>query len=73
MFKKLSIAVLQYKAQLNDAKRIADRTKERGKELLLQAQKLSGLTSNDNIPSEKQQVRIVYFCVLFILISSTAI
>ncbi|XP_065886408.1 structural maintenance of chromosomes protein 5-like isoform X2 [Dysidea avara] len=42
-------------AQLNDAKKIADDTKERGKQLLLQAQKLSGLTNHSDIPPEKQQ------------------
>ncbi|XP_065886406.1 structural maintenance of chromosomes protein 5-like isoform X2 [Dysidea avara] len=42
-------------AQLNEAKRIADDTKERGKQLLLQAQKLSGLTNHSDIPPEKQQ------------------
>jgi len=41
---------------LNEAKKKADNTKERGKQLLLQAQTLSGLTSNSDIPPEKQQV-----------------
>ena len=47
---------MYFKAQYNEAKRLTEIAKERAKQCLTEAQRLSGVTDPNAITAEKQQV-----------------
>jgi len=55
------VKILYLKAQYNEAKRLTEIAKEKAKQCLTEAQRLSGVTDPKGITAEKQQVYILLY------------